>query len=227
MGSPILILHGWGSCAKNWGRVKELLEGQGCKVFVPDLPGFGENPQPLKPWSLDDYTEWLKEFCEKNNLSQVFLLGHSFGGGVAVKYALNYPESIKKLFLVAPAIVRKKTFKKEIMKKTAKIFSFLPLSVKKIIYRKIIGSDYPLAKGPMRETYLKIINEDLSRELVKVSAPTLLIWGKKDDVLPIKNAYFIKEKIKNSKLIVIPEANHDLERKVPEILVEKIIQNVK
>ena len=229
----ILILHGWGSRAGNWSRVKELLENQRYKVFVPDLPGFGENSSLSRVWEIDDYVEWVSDFCEKNNLSQFFLLGHSFGGAVAVKFSLKYPEKVKKMFLVASSGIRRKTIKKEILKKIAnflKFFSFLPFyfSIRKIFYKIIIRkSDYPYTKGIMKETYLKIVNEDLSFCFSEVSVPTIIIWGDKDDVLPVKNAYFINQKIKNSNLVIVPGANHDLERKVPEILVEKILNFIK
>ena len=224
----ILILHGWGSRAENWSRVKELLENQGYKVFVPDLPGFGENSPLSRAWAIDDYVQWVSDFCEKNNLSQFFLLGHSFGGAVAVKFSLKYPEKVKKMFLVASSGIRRKTIKKEILKKIAnflKFFSFLPFysSIRKIFYKIVIQkSDYPYTEGIMKETYLKIINEDISSCFSEVSVPTIIIWGDKDDVLPVENAYFINQKIKNSDLVIIPGVNHDLERKVPEILAEKI-----
>jgi len=203
---------------------------------VPDLPGFGENPPPEKPWSIDDYVNWVKNYIEK--LSQTrgepvepfFLLGHSFGGSVAIKFSLKYPENIKKIFLVASAGIRRKTIKKGIMRKTTKflrIFSFLPFYslLRKVFYRIIIPkSDYPYAQGVMKETYLKVVDEDLSNYFSGISVSTVIIWGEKDDVFSIKNAYFMNREIKNSNLVIIPKADHDLERKVPEILAEKIIQ---
>ena len=240
--NAILILHGWGSCADNWNSVKNLLKKRGYEVFVPDLPGFGKNPPPTKSWSLDDYVEWVNEFCEKNNLSQIFLLGHSFGGSVAVRFTLKNPEKVKKLFLAAPALVRKKTLKKEIIKKIAKLFSFLPRrvketsflfpprfarEVKEIVYKRLLKSDYPLTEGTMRETYLKIIKEDQLAELADVSAPTVIIWGENDDVTPIKDGYLINKKIVNSVLEVVSGVKHNLHSEAPEILVQKIIEHAK
>jgi len=233
MALPILILHGWGSCAKNWSKIREFLENQGYKVLVPDLPGFGKNPPPTKPWSLDDYVEWVKEFCEKKNLSRIFLLGHSFGGGLAVKYSLRFPEKIEKLFLVGAALFRKRSLRYRfltVVSKIFKIFSFLPFYIlfKKGFYKFIVRkSDYPYLKGTMKDSYLKVIKEDLSEILSLVKVRTIIIWGQKDDVTPIKDAYFINKKIKKSKLIIIPEGNHDLEQKTPHLLAEKILQNLR
>jgi len=231
--SIVLILHGWGSKAENWSQVKKLLEREGYKVFAPDLPGFGKNPPLSRPWAIDDYVEWLADFCEKNNLSQFFLLGHSFGGAISLKFSLKCPEKVKKMFLVASSGIRRKNLKKKIFKKIAnfsKFFSFFPFYplFRKIFYKIIIKkSDYPYTEGIMKETYLKVINEDLSFLFSQVSVPTIIIWGEKDDVLPVENAYFMNQKIKNSNLIIIAGANHDLERKVPEILTEKIKEFLK
>ena len=235
----LLILHGWGSCAKNWGRVKELLENQGCKVYVPDLPGFGENPPPQKPWSIDDYVDWLKQYID--NLSQIsgaifepfFLLGHSFGGAIAVKFSIKYPKKIQKLFLVDSIAIRRKTFKKEIIKKISNIlkkFSFLPFYqfLRKTFYKLIVRkSDYLATQGIMRETYLMVINKDLSGYLSDISVPTVIIWGEKDELTPLKDAYLIKEKISNSTLEILPRINHNPHSEAPEILVEKILNFIK
>lgn len=230
--NTILILHGWGSCAKNWSKVKGLLEGRGYQILVPDLPGFGENPPPTTAWNIDNYLEWVRGYCKKNNLSRIFLVGHSFGGSVAIKYAIKYPQDVEKLFLVAAAYLRRKTFKIilfSVIAKIFKIFSFLPFYFlsKRAFYKFIVRkSDYPYASGVMRESYLKIIKEDLSGLVSSIQASTIIIWGKNDDTTPVKNAYLLKEKVKGSKLVIIEGGDHDLERKAPVLLVEKIIQNL-
>lgn len=232
--NSILILHGWGSCAKNWQRVKEGLEQRGCKVFLPDLPGFGENPPLSQAWSIDDYVEWVNDFCEKQNLSQFFLLGHSFGGSVATKFALKFSQEIKKLILVDPALLRVKDIKKQIIAKISKIlkvFSFLPFYslMRRAFYKFIVKSDYLDIEGPMRETretYLKVIKEDLSNRLADISVPTVIIWGKKDKVTPLKDAYFIKEKITGAELKILPDVYHNPQTENPELLAEIVLENL-
>lgn len=225
-----VILHGWGSCAERWQKVKELLEAGGYKVFLPDLPGFGKEPAPLIPWSIDDYVEWAKSFCEKNNLSRVFLLGHSFGGAIAAKFSIKYPIYVEKLVLIDSAGIRKKRLKKEIQKKVAhflNIFSFLPFYelIRKIAYRTLFRySDYLLTDGVMKKTYLKVLENDISGVFSSVSVPTMLIWGEKDKITPLKHAYFIKEKIPGAKLEIIPNVKHNPHKEAPEVLVQKILE---
>ena len=232
-GQPFLILHGWGSRADRWRVVGELLSERGIKVIIPDLPGFGESQIPSRAWSLNDYSNFVDDFTESIKLKKFYLLGHSFGGSLAIKYALKFPEKIKKLFLVAPSCVRKDNQKKQILGKIAKsskIFSFLPFYslAKRAFYKFIVRkSDYLSTKGTMRETYLKIIKEDFSNVLLRVKAPTILIWGDKDDVIPLEQAFLIQKKIKNSKLEIIPEGAHDIERFLPDPLSRKILENLK
>lgn len=231
----LLILHGWGwpVSSQQWVRVKGLIGNEKYTVFVPDLPGFGKTPPPEKPWTIDDYVEWVKDFCEKNNLSQIFLLGHSFGGAVAVKFSIKYPQRIKKLILIDSAGIRRKRLKKEIQKKIAHFlnnFSFLPFYdlIRKIAYRTLFRrSDYLLTEGVgggvMKETYLNVIREDISDSFSNISVPVLLVWGEKDKITPLEHAYFMKEKIAGAKLEIIPNVKHNPHFEAPEILAEKIL----
>ena len=78
----------------------------------------------------------------------------------------------------------------------------------------------------MKETFKNVISEDLSQFTGFIRTPTVIIWGNKDKSTPIEDAHFLSQKIKHSKLIVINDAGHDLNRKQPEILAEKILNNV-
>jgi pimeloyl-ACP methyl ester carboxylesterase len=230
--TPILILHGWGwpISSSQWIKVKGLLEGAGYVIFLPDLPGFGQTPPPKEPWAIDNYVEWVKNFCQENNLSQIFLLGHSFGGSIATKFTIRYPELVRKLILVDSAAIRRKRLKKEIQKMVAHFlnqFSFLPFYgfVRKAAYRILFRhSDYLLTEGVMKETYLKVLGEDMSDIFSQISVPTVLIWGEKDGITPLEHAYVMKEKIPGAKLETIPNVKHNPHREAPEILAKKIVE---
>ena len=227
----ILILHGWGwpASVPQWAKVKELLERGGYKVFVPDLPGFGNAVRPPEPWTINDYVEWVNDFCEKNNFPPGFLVGHSFGGSVATKFSIKYPEKVKKLILVDSAGIRKKRLKKEVQKAVAHFlntFSFLPFYgfFRKIAYRTLFRtSDYLLTEGVMKKTYLNIIGEDISGYFSRITVPTMLVWGGKDGITPLQHAHFIKEQIAGARLEIIPNVGHNSHRESPELLVEKIV----
>lgn len=229
---PLLILHGWGSNIERWAEVSDPLAKAGIKVIVPDLPGFGKSQELPQSWNMNNYIRWLEEFVKEINLGEFCLAGHSFGGALAVKFAIKHPQEVKKLFLISAASVRKKTTKKSAIKnvsKIVKIFSFLPgyKFFRKAVYKFIIKkSDYTHVQDSMKDTYLNVIDEDLSQFTGFIRTPAIIIWGDKDQSTPIEDAYFMNKKIKNSKLIIIPGAGHDLNRKQPEILAEKILNEL-
>ena len=133
---------------------------------------------------------------------------------------------------MAAACVRKRTFIKKSLYRLAKIikiFSFVPYYevFRKAFYRLIIRkSDYTAVSGVMKETYLRVISDDLSYKLFFIKTPTVLVWGDKDESTPIDQAHFINHKIRNSTLIIVPGQGHSLQLAVPEILAEKILSHI-
>ena len=133
---------------------------------------------------------------------------------------------------MAAASVRKKTATKSTYRnisKIVKIFSFVPFYdlFRKAFYKFIIRkSDYVHVPDQMKETYKNVIAEDLSQFTGFIRTPTVIIWGDKDQSTPIDDAHFMHSKIKNSKLVVINGAGHILNKECPEILVEKILENI-
>ena len=229
-GKPLLILHGWGSRSDNWQKVGEMLAKNGIKVIIPDLPGFGQSDKPSTAWNLDDYCDFVEEFINKLGLLNGFyLLGHSFGGALAVKCGLKFPEKIDKLFLVGAACFRRKTPKKRFLYILSKIFPsrFLSSSLlRRAFYRFIVKSDYPSVNGIIKEIYLKVIKQDLSDVLSQIQIPTVVICGEKDNITPLNDAKIINQKIKDSRLEIIPSVGHDLNLKTPEKLAEAISKNL-
>lgn len=229
----ILILHGWGRFTNSWMPVKKQLEDSGCSVFYPSIPGLDEK-QPLeKPWTIDNYVEWAKDFAEKNNLGKFFILGHSFGGRISIKFAVKYPEKLNGLILVSAAGIRNKKISKiyNLFVKLAKIInklSFLPgyELCRKMLYRLVLRkTDYITLKTQiMKDTFKKVIEEDLSDRLTQIKIPTVILWGDKDKTTPLSDARFIREAIPNSKLEILPGIGHKPHIEVPELLAQKITE---
>lgn len=233
---PIIILHGWGSSAVAWEKTKKLLENAGYSVLVPDLPGFGKEPPPKIPWTVSDYVEWvLDKFAQ---LDKFILIGHSFGGRIAIKLAAKYPQKVEKLVLTGAAGIRfislKERIKITLFLLGSKIFNFLfylpPFNLLKALIRKIsyylLGAkDYVgLRNGTVKGTFKKVINEDLIDILEKINIPTYLLWGKDDLMIPSKHAYIMAKKIPGAKLEIIEKVGHRLPYGQPEIFVEKVVK---
>ena len=217
-GPAILVLHGWGGSSNSWIKVQEFLAENGFKVIIPDLPGFGKTPSSKDPWGIKAYVDFILSFIKKIELENFILLGHSFGGRTSIRFAAHYPDMIKKLILCdAAGIKLELDFKAKVIYFLSKIGNmiFSPKflvrfkdSARNFFYIFLRHKDYAKADGIMKETMKKVISEDLTPDIEKIKAKTLIVWGKKDKLVPLKCAYIFKEKIKESKLEIMPEIGH-------------------
>jgi len=139
-----------------WVEAAVLLAQSGCKVIVPDMPGFGKSAAPDRPWTVDDYVKWVKDFGDKLKIGRFILMGHSFGGQVATKFCAIYPNRVDKLILCAAAVVRKprlgsRQILAKYLAKTKMIFQNLPFGIypwlRKIVYRIAGTRDYAQLQG--------------------------------------------------------------------------------
>lgn len=216
---PIVILHGWGANKSRWEGVKSLLEQKGFQVFVPDLPGFGQEPDPPLPWGLEEYANWVVRKTQDWNLEKFILLGHSFGGSVAVKIAADFPEKAVKLILVNSSGIRLTNLSLK-MRLWLPIVHFghfvftLPMLrnyqqlSRKILYEILGSPDYFGAEGIKKESLKKIFSQDIREDLKKIQAPTWIIWAKKDRQTPLRWAKIFQENIPNSQLKIVEGAGH-------------------
>ena len=232
----ILVLHGWGVGSDAWVEAAVLLAQAGYKAVVPDMPGFGKSAVPEKPWTVDDYVEWVKDFADKLGLDDFVLMGHSFGGQVAAKFCAICPKKVDKLVLCAAAVVRKprlgsRQILAKYLAKTKIIFQNIPFGIypvlRKIVYRIAGTRDYAQLQGVMAQTFLNVVGESVLGEARKIKTPTLIIWGDKDRETPIEDAREINNAIAGSRLEIIPGAGHKLHRTHAQILAEKIINFLK
>ena len=233
-GQPILILHGWGSSSDSWIKIQHMLAEKGYQVVVPDLPGFGKTPAPKEIWGVEEYANFVNQFAGKFGFEKFVLAGHSFGGQTAIQFAVQHPEKVEKLVLIAAAGVRRTPgVAKKLVIAVAKLVSFLlylvPLedlrnNIKSAVYMAIHRRDYVKTQGIMRDVFKKVITQDLTAKFSKISMPTLIIWGDKDEMTPIQDAYLTQELIPNSKLEIIKGAKHALNFQAPEKLAQKILE---
>ena len=100
----LVFLHGWGqNIEMMFPLAKPFLQKYNCLLI--DLPGFGKSNEPPYPWSLDDYADMLNELLKKLNIKKVIIIGHSFGGKIALVYALKY--NVEKLVILAAPFMQK------------------------------------------------------------------------------------------------------------------------
>lgn len=205
-GKDILLLHGWG---QNIEMMKPLGDNFSDKyrITILDLPGFGNSSEPSSPWTMSDYSNMLEEFVEKVGITKPIVIGHSFGGRLAIRYSANNP--IEKLVLFGAPCIRLQE-KLPLSVRFLKALKKLPLMNEFGEYMKqYIGSrDYKAASPIMRQTLVDVVNEDLSSYAKKIEEPTLLIWGENDTEAPVSDAKELERIMIDGALIVIPGTHY-------------------
>jgi pimeloyl-ACP methyl ester carboxylesterase len=230
MKSILIMIHGWtkegiDSFSETVKFLKDTFE-----IYLIDLPGF---KKPLeRPYSFDDYLNYLET---QINLDQFYLLGHSFGGALAMLYALKHPEKIKKLILYNPAIIREKNLKIKISLFLSKIFKFLAKIIpekffyfsKKAYYRFIVKSyDYFNADENLKKTFSNIVKVDLKDFAKNLKVKTILLWSKNDKFTPLRHGKILKNLISDSQLILL-DGGHSFHKEKPEEFAKILKQIIK
>ena len=198
-GKDIVLLHGWGQNIE----MMKFLGDRFCedyRITILDFPGYGESPEPSSAWFISDYCELVHDLIVKLKIDNPILIGHSFGGRVAIKYASLY--DVSKLVLFGAPCIRKN---KELDAKTKflKWAKTLPgMNGIGEYMKKYIGSrDYKSASPIMRQVLVNTVNEDLSEDAKKIKCPTLLIWGTNDTEAPIEDARKLEKLLSDGALI--------------------------
>ena len=220
-GEKVIILHGWTYSTEKWEPFLDLLKQRGIDATILKIPGLTEKLD--RPWTINDYIEWLRQKIDsqkdsnltiKQSSNKAILIGHSNGGRIALNFAIKYPQKLDRLILIDsagvfhndPVIRTKRLVFKSISKMGKKLISSEKL--RDLLYKVVRESDYKNADPAMRQTMIKLINSDKSLGLDKIAVRTLIIWGEKDKVTPLSDGKIMNRLIKNSKLYVIKEAKH-------------------
>lgn len=214
-GRPMILMHGWGCDSSALG----LFERVGMEkhtVYNIDMPGFGKSDEPLTPWGVEEYTRMLEEFVYALEIENPVVLGHSFGGRIAILYASRNP--VRRLILVDAAGIRPQRS----LKYYAKVYSF---KIAKLLYPALVGReraaqlidsmrsrrgsyDYNNCSPMMRKVMVKVVNSDLRSVMKNIKAPTMLLWGEKDTATPMRDARLMLKYIPDAGLVSFPGAGH-------------------
>ncbi|MGD0794020.1 MAG: alpha/beta fold hydrolase [Dehalococcoidales bacterium] len=222
-GEPLVVIHGGGGDARTWWKnIAELAVKY--TVYAPDLPGYGGS-QPLSGnYYIPELAEFIGKFAASLGLDKFNLMGHSLGGGIALDYTLKSPNKVKKLVLVSslclgseiafwvrllsiPAIVRSVgtiivgVFKaiRWVVKHLNPIEFVMPFSPASML----VGENI---------TTLKQQSLVLEHRLAEVNVPTLLIWGARDPIVPVRQAYAAAKVIPDCQVKVFEKRGHNVHR---------------
>ncbi len=207
----IFFLHGWGADKSSFLWVKNYLENFSL-VFV-DFSGFGESEKPEKPFFVKDYVEELYELIKMLNAKDIVLVGHSFGGRVAIKFAFLHQMEFEgfKICLVDAAGIKPRRglsyyFKIHRYKRLKKLAEKNDKFKAKL--KECGSSDYKVLCNVMKRTFVNVVNEDLSCNAKYIKCKTLIVWGDNDLDTKLYMAKKLNKLIKNSYLHIIKGAGH-------------------
>ncbi len=217
----ILLLHGLGASAERWSKVMPILSKH-FHVVAPDLIGFGYSDKPLVSYAIPFFVDFVKSFADVFGIKSLNLIGGSLGGHIAAEFAIQNNDVVEKLVLGTPAGIMKETT--PTLTKYVAAAMYPTYDNAKDAFKEMVGS-----KG-LDETYtldfvkrMRLPNSkyaflsslmgikaapNLENRLYQIKAPTLVVWGEKDTLIPLDFAEQFHKGIKGSRLVIMNDCGH-------------------
>lgn len=222
----VLALHGWGRTSADFGAVLVGLE-----AIALDLPGFGATPPPDEPWGAAEYAAAVEPVLAELATPAV-VVGHSFGGRVAVHLAAAHPDRVGGLVLAGVPLVRRPD--------ASPRRPALPFRVGRALHRRRLlpdarmealrqrygSADYRAATGVMRAVHVRAVNETYDEVLPRVACPVELVWGEDDEDVPVAVAEAAARLLPRATLHTLPGTGHHTPLVAPAALREAIARRL-
>lgn len=216
----VLALHGWGRRASDFRSALGELP-----YLAPDLPGFGASPPPAEVMGSREYAAILAPLLEELSERPV-LVGHSFGGRVALHLATMHPDRFGGLVLTGAPLLRLTPQGKPAllfrMSRWARRLGLIPEARMERIRQRYGSRDYSTASGVMRDILVRILNESYQDELAALDLPVLLLWGAEDQEASVAIAERLAELIPGAELQILDGVGHSVPLEAPRALEEAV-----
>ena len=213
----LILLHGLGGYAERWSNLMPHLNEK-YHIFAPDLIGYGQSDKPSVDYTVDVFIKFVFDFIETLGIKKTFMIGTSLGGQIVAECAATQSPIIEKIILISPAgIMRKSTPtldaytmaalypNKETVKNAYQMMVGPGKQVSEISIERFVNNmSRPNAKMVFLSTLLGLKNApDIFERLSKINIPTLVIWGKEDNLIPFEYSHQFVSSIKDSKLVAM------------------------
>jgi len=235
----ILFVHGSGPGASGWSNFKgnyPFLAERGYRTLVPDTMGYGYSTKPEEgTFSLDDVAAQYRGLLDALGVDRVTVVGNSQGGAVAITMALNYPDLVDKLVLMAPGGLESREtymamegikamirvlYKEGISKETMRKVFTLQLHDESKITDEVIEERYQVAMTQHKDNIARIHVANQEDRLSEIQCPVLCFWGANDKFCPASGASKIASRCPSSRTMLIASCGHWVMVEYPKLFNE-------
>ncbi|MGI8684283.1 MAG: alpha/beta fold hydrolase [Acidimicrobiales bacterium] len=214
----VLALHGWARSSEDFAATL-----RGLDAVALDLPGFGATPAPPEAWGAAGYATAVADVLGELD-TPVVVVGHSFGGRVAVHLAASHPAAVAGLVLTGAPLVRRQGAAARRPALTYRVGRALHRrglfaeSRMDALRRRYGSRDYLAATGVMRGVHVTVVNETYEEQLAAIACPVELVWGDDDTEVPLSVAEAARARLARATLTVVPGAGHLTPLTAPDAL---------
>jgi len=248
--ATLVLIHGFGASLETWHDLYTPLSTQ-FPVVRLDLKGHGFSSKPEDGnYTLDEQARLVIAFITRLGLKRVVLVGHSFGGGVALLTYLRTLDQKPSFDIVGMVLIDSAGypqplpfFVRALRNPVTRFFTYLMspefrarFLLKRVfsvtsqvtperVHRYAYFFDLPGSRNALEQTAQYIVPPNIDQLVLRfsqVSIPTLIIWGERDNVIPVENAQRFNQDIKSSKLAVFPETGHVPHEERPEQVLKEL-----
>ena len=222
-GRNVIFIHGLGSSADRWLDIPDAMSLLGLRAVAVDLPGFGLSDKAEIDYTIAKFVQVVAGFIRKTEMQRASIIGHSLGGYIAAQLAAEQPDLVERLVLIdtsgmlngptpllkeyleAALNPEKKSVRSVLEQMVAHPVRIPELLVDGFIYRM----RQPGAKHAFKSAYENSVNTQIGIDrLRQIKVPTLIIWGKRDKLIPIEYLRTFQESIDGSEVAIVEDAGH-------------------
>lgn len=250
-GPAIVFIHGFGTDSYSWRNNIDALSKH-FKLYVLDLIGFGDSDKPETNYCRSFFTEQIYQFLQSLKIAKPTLIGASWGAGIALAFTIEFPEKVDKLIVIDSISPFPTSKLMKARQRRLKALTYISQGKKRLAWgRKVLENLLKESYYNQEAVTKKVINEqfkiwitqkgrnalmaisaqckfdDLINKFGKLNKKGLIIWGEKDPYFPLKSAKWLQGKIKNSELVIIPNAGHAPQETHPDLVNKAILEFLK